>query len=173
MNLTIPVECLCTSEVLAKSEVHNAHQKILFINIIVTIIITIFFIISRLSNYNSSPPQSSALSSSWFWCHHQHLITIIMIIVTRIIMIITITPPPAKSVYWVWNPKTAVKAKTTALCSYPLVKMEIRDSIQILTKVPIFLQSNYFRQKYLEIASSSDSLLIYIWVRVDHSRLQQ
>ena len=57
-----------------------------------------------------------------------------------------------------------------ALCSYPLVKMEIRDSIQILTTAPIFLQSNYFRQKYLEIASCSDSLLIHIWVRVDHSR---
>ena len=60
-----------------------------------------------------------------------------------------------------------------AWCSYPLVKMEIRDSIQILTTTPIFLQSNYFRQKYLEIASCSDSLLIYIWVRVDHSLLQQ
>ena len=35
-----------------------------------------------------------------------------------------------------------------ALCSYPLVKMEIRDLIQILTTAP-----NYFRQKYLEIAS--------------------
>ena len=60
-----------------------------------------------------------------------------------------------------------------ALCSYPLVKMEIRDSIQILTTAPIFLQSNYFRQKYLEIASCSDSLLIYIWVRVDHSPQHQ
>ena len=65
------------------------------------------------------------------------------------------------------------RMSVTALCSYPLVKMEIRDSIQILTTAPIFLQSNYFRQKYLEIASCSDSLLIYIWVRVDHSLLQQ
>ena len=36
--------------------------------------------------------------------------------------------------------------RSTALCSYPLVKMEIQDSIQILTTAPIFLQSNYFRQ---------------------------
>ena len=60
-----------------------------------------------------------------------------------------------------------------ALCSYPHVKVEIRDSSQISTTAPIFLQLNYFRQKYLEIASCSDSLLIYIWVRVDHSLLQQ
>ena len=60
-----------------------------------------------------------------------------------------------------------------ALCSYPHWKMEIRDSSQIPTTAPIFLQCNYFRQKYLEIASCSDSLLIYIWVRVDHSLLQQ
>ena len=69
--------------------------------------------------------------------------------------------------------KSGLGRSTNALCSYPLVKMEIRDSIQILTTAPIFLQCNYFRQKYLEIASCSDSLLIYIWVRVDHSLLQQ
>ena len=62
---------------------------------------------------------------------------------------------------------------TTALCSYPHWKVEIRDSSQISTTAPIFLQFNYFRQKYLEIASCSDSLLIYIWVRVDHRLLQQ
>ena len=43
------------------------------------------------------------------------------------------------------------------------------NSFQILTTAPIFLQCNYFRQKYLDIPSWSDSLLIYIWVRVDHS----
>ena len=47
-----------------------------------------------------------------------------------------------------------------ALCSYPHVKVEIRDSSQISTTAPIFLLFNYFRQKYLEIASCSDSLLI-------------
>ena len=30
---------------------------------------------------------------------------------------------------------------TIALCSYPIVKMEIRDSSQILTTAPIFLHS--------------------------------
>ena len=66
-----------------------------------------------------------------------------------------------------------VMLPTIALCSYPHVKVEIRDSSQISTTAPIFLQFNYSRQKYLEIASCSDSLMIYIWVRVDHSLLQQ
>ena len=51
--------------------------------------------------------------------------------------------------------------------------MEIRDSSQTSTTAPIFLLSNYFRQKYLEIASCAVSLLNDIWVRVDHSLLQQ
>ena len=38
-----------------------------------------------------------------------------------------------------------------------MVKIEIRDSSQISTTGPIFLLSNYFRQKYLEIASCADS----------------
>ena len=62
---------------------------------------------------------------------------------------------------------------TCALCGYPIVKMEIRDSSQIFTTAPIFLLSNYFRQKYLEIASCAVSLLNNIWVRVEHSLLQQ
>ena len=37
---------------------------------------------------------------------------------------------------------------------------------------PIFLLSNYFRQKYLEISSCSVSLLNNIWVRVEHSLMQ-
>ena len=51
--------------------------------------------------------------------------------------------------------------------------MEIRDSSQISTTAPIFLLSNYFRQKYLEIDSCAISLLNNIWVRVEHSLLQQ
>ena len=60
-----------------------------------------------------------------------------------------------------------------ALWLYPHVKVSIRDSSQILTTAPIFLYSNYFRQKYLEIASCAVSLLNKIWVRVEHSPLQQ
>ena len=62
---------------------------------------------------------------------------------------------------------------TNALCSYPHVNVSIRDFSQILTTAPIFLYSNYFRQKYLEIASCAVSLLNNIWVRVEHSLLQQ
>ena len=62
---------------------------------------------------------------------------------------------------------------TIALCGYPIVKMEIRDSSQISTTAPIFLLYNYFRQKYLKIASCAVSLLNNIWVRVEHSLLQQ
>ena len=60
-----------------------------------------------------------------------------------------------------------------ALCCYPHVKLEIGNLSHITTTAPIFLQLNYFRQKYLEIASCAVSLLIYIWVRVEHSLLQQ
>ena len=66
-----------------------------------------------------------------------------------------------------------VDSISIALCSYPLVKMEIGDSSQISTTAPIFLLSNYFRQKYLQIASYAVSLLNNIWVRVEHSLLQQ
>ena len=52
----------------------------------------------------------------------------------------------------------------SALCCYPNVKVEIRDSSQICTTALIFLKSNYFRQKYLEIPSCAVSLFIYIWV---------
>ena len=62
---------------------------------------------------------------------------------------------------------------TNALCSYPHVNVSIRDLSQILTTAPIFLYSNYFRQKYLEIASCAVSLLNNIWVRVEHSLLKQ
>ena len=60
-----------------------------------------------------------------------------------------------------------------AQSGHPIVKMEIRDSSQISTTAPIFLLSNYFRQKYLEIASCTVSLLNNIWVQVGHSLLQQ
>ena len=56
-----------------------------------------------------------------------------------------------------------------ALWGYPHVKWEIENLCQITTTAPIFLKFNYFRQKYLEIASCAVSLLNYIWVRVEHS----
>ena len=58
---------------------------------------------------------------------------------------------------------------TNAPWGYPLVKWEIENLSQITTTAPIFLQFNYFRQKYLEIASCTVSLLNNIWVRVEHS----
>ena len=61
----------------------------------------------------------------------------------------------------------------TALCRYPHVNVSIRDLSQILTTAPIFLYFNYFRQKYLEIASCAVSLLNNIWVQVEHSLMQQ
>ena len=51
--------------------------------------------------------------------------------------------------------------------------MEIRDLSQIPTTAPISLLYNYFRQKYLQIASCTVSLLKNIWVRVEHSPVQQ
>ena len=64
-------------------------------------------------------------------------------------------------------------SSNNALCCYPHVKLEIGNLIQITTTAPIFQQSHYFRQKYLEIASCAVSLLNNIWVRVEHSLLQQ
>ena len=60
-----------------------------------------------------------------------------------------------------------------ALCSYPHVKVPIRDLSQTFTTALIFQQSHYFRQKYLEITTCAVSLLNNIWVRVEHSLLQQ
>ena len=60
-----------------------------------------------------------------------------------------------------------------ALCGYPIVKREIRDSSQIPTTAPILLLYNYFRQKYLQFASCAVSLLKSIWVRVEHTPVQQ
>ena len=62
---------------------------------------------------------------------------------------------------------------STALCSYPHVKVPIRDLSQTFTTALIFQQSHYFRQKYLEITTCAVSLLNNIWVRVEHSLLQQ
>ena len=59
---------------------------------------------------------------------------------------------------------TVSQCPHSALCCYPNVKVEIRDSSQIRTTALIFLKSNYFRQKYLEIPSCAVSLFIYIWV---------
>ena len=56
---------------------------------------------------------------------------------------------------------------SNALCCYPHVKLEIGNLIQIITTAPIFQQSHYFRQKYLEIASCAVSLLNNIWVELN------
>ena len=66
-----------------------------------------------------------------------------------------------------------VRGEASALCGYPIVKMEIRGSSQISTTAPIFLLSYYFRQKYLKIASCAVSILNNIWVQVEHGLLQQ
>ena len=72
-----------------------------------------------------------------------------------------------------WKRTEGASYATIALWRYPHVKWEIELLSQITTTAPIFLQFNYFRQKYLEIASSAVSLLNYIWVRVEHSLLQK
>ena len=66
-----------------------------------------------------------------------------------------------------------LKSSNSALCSYPHVKVPIRDLSQTFTTALIFQQSHYFRQKYLEITTCAVSLLNNIWVRVEHSLLQQ
>ena len=48
---------------------------------------------------------------------------------------------------------------TAELCSYPHVKLSIRDLNPIFTTAPIFQQSHYFRQNLL----GSVSLSIYIY----------
>ena len=45
------------------------------------------------------------------------------------------------------------KRSIIALCGYPLVKMEIRDSSQISTTASIFSQYDYFRQTIWRLAS--------------------
>ena len=58
--------------------------------------------------------------------------------------------------------------------SYSLsTKKSGNGKLEIFTTAPIFLLSNYFRQKYLEIASCAVSLLNNIWVQVEHSLLQK
>ena len=44
------------------------------------------------------------------------------------------------------NQTSAFALRAIALCCYPNVKVEFRDSGQICTTAPIFLKSNYFRQ---------------------------
>ena len=43
--------------------------------------------------------------------------------------------------------------RPTALCGYPLLKLEIRDSCQISTTSAIFFHYNYFRQIIWRLAS--------------------
>ena len=73
---------------------------------------------------------------------------------------------------WCWCSQHSIFL-TSALWRYPHVKWEIENLSQITTTAPIFLQFNYFRQKYLEIASCAVSFLNTIWVRVEHILLQQ
>ena len=42
---------------------------------------------------------------------------------------------------------------TNALCSYPLIKVEIGDSSKFSTTAPIFSRYNYFRQTIWRLAS--------------------
>ena len=51
---------------------------------------------------------------------------------------------------------------TSALCSYPLVKMEIGDSSQISTTAAIFSQYDYFRQTIWRLASVLFTFDIYL-----------
>ena len=55
-------------------------------------------------------------------------------------------------------------SSATALCGYPIVKMEIRDSSQISTTAPIFLLSNYFSALNGTIASASFDLMMMVVV---------
>ena len=80
-----------------------------------------------------------------------------------------ISPP----IFWIFRQILGRECDINALSRYPHVNVSIRDLSQILTTAPIFLYFNYFRQKYLEIASCAVSLLNNIWVRVEHSLLQQ
>ena len=50
-----------------------------------------------------------------------------------------------------------------ALCSFPLVKMEIRDSSQISTTAPIFSGYNYFRQNIWRLASVQFHFWYIFW----------
>ena len=67
----------------------------------------------------------------------------------------------AKEVKFRDQPKSNFQRKlaVNALCGYPLVKTGIRDSNQISTTAPMFLQFNYFRQN-LEEKSLSLSIFI-------------
>ena len=63
-----------------------------------------------------------------------------------------------------WQRASAETHKIHCTIRLSLCKNGIRDSNQIFTTEPIFLLSNFFRQKYLEIASCAVSLLNNIWV---------
>ena len=56
-------------------------------------------------------------------------------------------------------------ASCIALCSSPFVKLEIGGLKPDSHHSPIFMQSNYFSQKYLEITSCAVSVLTYILIR--------
>ena len=57
--------------------------------------------------------------------------------------------------YAFYHPSSLIRQikKHSALCSYPLVNMEIGDSSQIYTTAPIFFHYNYFRQTIWRLAS--------------------
>ena len=64
-----------------------------------------------------------------------------------------------------------VTTKTNALC----VRLNRKWELGIFTKMStwplIFLKLNYFRHNYLEIVLCSVSLLMHIWVQVEHGLL--
>ena len=60
---------------------------------------------------------------------------------------------------------------TFALCVRLNRKWELGISTKMSTSPLIFLKLNYFRQSYLEIVLCSVSLLMHIWVQVEHSLL--
>ena len=60
---------------------------------------------------------------------------------------------------------------TNALCVRLNRKWELGIFTKMSTSPLIFLKLNYFRHNYLEIVLCSVSLLMHIWVQVEHSLL--
>ena len=67
------------------------------------------------------------------------------------------------------------KCKDTLYPSAPCVRLNRKWELGIFTKMStsplIFLKLDYFRHNHLEIVLCSVSLLMHIWVQVDHSLL--
>ena len=71
----------------------------------------------------------------------------------------------------IWCRFREMGARVSALC----VRLNRKWELGIFTKMStwplIFLKLNYFRHNYLEIVLCSVSLLMHIWVQVEHSLL--